>query len=289
MDTRENISLVVNNNIPKYKTEVSRFVINHSKILLRNMFTLMGTIPFELSINNQMNSFDIIPRHYAYSSIAVVEDVGKQNTYIDVGCKILLSPLFKKFAILENLKQLKGKGEFFLFLLEDIDPVDAIFLPLICKALELCEDYRILRLEPVLLIGCNLLGAIILKLLKLENIKTAVLLKGEDLDVRYIKEYGAYKVVFENEIDQKFFSEYHNIINLTSEYCNVSRFVQFSEGSRYGRINRDVQMSAIQLLQGGELCVRDLVALHVHAEYIDEIHQSIIDNKFMGKALVYDW
>ncbi|BCJ94859.1 hypothetical protein acsn021_24280 [Anaerocolumna cellulosilytica] len=289
MKTRENISLIVNNNIPNYKTEVNKFLINQNKVLLRNMFTLMGTILFNLSMNNKMSLFNIIPKHYAYSSIAVVEDIGEQNFSIDIGSRILLSPLFKKFSIIDNIGALKTEGRFYSILPDDIDPVDAIFLPLICKALELCEDYRIIKSKPILLIGCNILGAIILKLLNLENTDSTVLLTGEDLDVKYLKEYGASKVIYEKEIDETFFNQYHNVINLTSDYCNMVQWVHSFEGNSYGIINRDVQTTAIQLLQSRELYVKDLIALHVHAECVGEIHQSIIENKFMGKALIYDW
>ncbi|PJI06524.1 MULTISPECIES: hypothetical protein [Clostridium] len=297
-DKYENISIKVKDGIPDCYVELCSRKIMSDEVLLRNLFTLVGTNTYKLSSNI---SKEIIPNHNAYSSVAIVEEVGDDYKNIDIGSVVLISPYMNKYIKLKKLQKLKKECIMFDEISKNIDLVDATFIPLICKAIDICNDISMSDSKELIVLGCDLLGVIIVRLLKRIDIHPIIIIDNNDIKQEILKKSGAKYIIYKNQYKLKSINKnVKNIINLTSEKWaqeiqrniqnNIDQVKYYNCNSEINRsLSHDNKINAVSLLASGELNVTDLIGQHVHAEHISDTIKAIRNNDFLGRALVYDW
>ncbi len=295
----ENIKIIIRENKPIVRVEAREGNKNSNSITVRILFTLTGTCNRNIDLQ-MFSSHDFIPYHANYTSVGIIEEVGSNTKLSGKGKLVLLPAQFSKYIDFTEKEYLKLKRKYFSILPRDLDPVDALFLPFICVALDIVSRIQEEGLESILFLGCGLLGAILLKILDLDNIHPIIYLDEKDIDSRLLFENGA-KHVFENgsEIAQDVKSSIKEVFVLSKGdwvdnikenilYESVNYTDLWAEEGEFAMCY-DTQLVALDLLRNNQLYLKDLIAQHIHAEAAMEACNSIKDNFYKGKSLIYDW
>lgn len=272
-------------------------------LVIRNHFTLTGTERDDSNLSFFHGSF-VPPEHYSYSSVGYIEEAGSGMKH-RLGSRVVYRPQFSKYVHL-SLEENRLKD--LIFLSDDIDLVDATFIPILCVALSAYYDIKDHEVETVNLWGYGLLGNILLRLLS----------RDEEYRVNvFMDEVESF--VRNNELsDQKYMGQVHfrglsEMLNKldenqalvlldstllperTYEKMKMNPLCMFMDLSRFAAndvrtcLKHDNIQEVYQLLRQQEIHLKDLIAQHVHAEHVEDIISQTKRGFFKGKTIVYDW
>ena len=174
------------------------------------------------------------------------------------------------------------------------------FIPLICSAISLADEIESLDVEHVVLLGSGLFGAVLVKILKIRGIYVKIIVSENDVKADILKKNGATVTILEeNTLLNEVIDPEQEVICLDTNIClelnrkhkdwmNEISFYKFSDLSEEYKC-RGIREEAISLMENDEIDVSDLIAQHVHGEYILDTMSLLEKNFFFGKALIYDW
>jgi threonine dehydrogenase-like Zn-dependent dehydrogenase len=275
--------------------------------VIRNRFSLTGTLG-EKSLLGLLPDSLGLPLHPGYASVGVVEEVASTHSRLEAGDVVVMPACYSTYVALPPTRVSDSQGFFLQRISANTDMVDATFATLAGLSLYLARQTPRTTKMPVVLLGCGLLGAVLSRVLRLENVRAFVCADQADLQSELILASGAEAVLScEQPFPRELLETAQAVFILSSsDWCSriVSTLSSVRErpfvvtavsndhqgaGKRYPWLGYDVLGEALALLRDGELVVRDLVAQHVHAEAVEQVYRAIQQNRYRGRALVYDW
>ncbi|HHV28107.1 MDR/zinc-dependent alcohol dehydrogenase-like family protein [Acetivibrio mesophilus] len=294
INNRENIEVILRGGFPEYRLH-NRNEIPQNSILFRNLFTLAGTSS-TIQAHSNLETFTI-PGHINYSSVAIVEENGMNCNQLKEGNRVLLTAQYSKFFSFNTMENLRNN--MLCLLPEDMDMVNALFIPLLCKAISLCNLRNSIS-DRVLMLGCDIIGLMMIMLMNLEGIRPVVVLDKCEYKHDLLRKKGVSDIldihsIHLNQELKKFetvfvISQPNEEIDELAEYESYDKEIIYcSNMNTKNCMAHDTRMNAIELLENSDIYVKDLIACHVHAEHVNQVFNDICENKYSGKALVYDW
>ena len=269
--------------VPYQYMRKEEFELEDRDVLLKTQFTLVGTD--KCNTVPVVNHYDeLLPMHKCYYSIAMIEAVGNSVGEYQKGEMVLLNSTMAKYSKhnIDNNRLYRIKG--------DMNSVNMTFLPLVCSALSLCNELEYDDGERVILLGSGLFGAILAKLLVKREKEVIILTKKEDIKKSVLERIGAKVQLIEEGcigdikeddivicIDQDVYEKVNSALNLYS-FDDLKNEYQYA----------DLRGEAMSILNE-EIEINDLIAQHVHSEFIDNTLKMLSENVFFGKAIIYDW
>lgn len=281
MTRRTNIKIIRNQNTPEVRLEPFENEDDNFDILCRNLHTLVGICGSQDSL---------IPMQFDYSSIAIIEEVACSYAHLfEIGDKVIMTPHLEKYIGIRDLKKeqrtIYQKGR------PQIDDVAHLFFPLICRALAIrdeIEDY-----QNVLFLGCNLTGAVLLKLLSERNISSVICLDEMDVSEKLLYENGAGKVnpFIQNSLPEGIDECGAIVLNsypkhMVDEIRKRDSSIPVIKGERWSKEHEGI---AFDILQQQSIRFEDIISHHDHAENISVLAEEMKVNKYKGKAIIFDW
>ena len=296
MKQYDNIVIEMKDGHPSCEKKMLEGKLEESEVLFKSLFTLVGTDSCEMIPEVCLYS-DKLSKHKSYTTVARVEAVNDACVNLEVGDIVLTDAHFESYFI-QKMEQ--KRKSMFIKLSNDIDYVNAVFLPLICSAVSLCNDIEMYECEKIAIAGCSLFGAVLLKIMKQRNMHPILITEAQDLKKENLLKYGAESVICKEELSEEMINSFDLFIALSSsEFAeDVSRVIQQTNSSveiyecedvTKTCLNRDAREEVLQQLMDEELVVKDLIAQHVHAEHILYTLELLSKDMFFNMALVYDW
>jgi hypothetical protein len=296
---RENIRIEAQNDLLKVAVDLLSAAVPPHGAVYKNLFTLAGTSR-EYPEIEAVATFGCLPNHFAYSSIGIIEEVGRDWSLAGPGSVLLIPAHYSTYVVLNADAPADWGRLIFKIVPQTLDKTEALFLPLLCTALRIKERVE----DPVdgalLFWGCGLLGTILLKLLALEDIHPVVARRGEStVRAELLWENGADSVITNPEdLPEKiaqvvlFAPEYPDLPD--GGICGNSDPIDVrdeSGGTHHGYAwhSHDIWQNAVGLIGSQRVTFKDLIAQHVHAEAVSAVERSIQTGLYHGGAIVYDW
>jgi len=297
--------IAVEDGNPTYCVQEFENKVEKNGLIIRNLFTLTGTVSD--NVLDTGSKLYTIPGHFGYASVGIINDVGEGYLQFEPGMLVVLSPKYSKYIKVNNVRELNKDESYFNVIPKDLDKVDATFIPLVSLALTLYQNIENINdKKRIILLGCNIVGIILLKLLVTYGEVATVILDNDVIKPDLLIESGAESVFnYGDSIPQDLINNAGNIFVLSNSpwasniqnsflevnpYCN---FVQFQNNYSINNTcswrHHDTINLAIELLKEERLNVKDLIGQHVHAESALDTFHSIKKNVFGGKVVVYDW
>lgn len=303
----ENIRLVLDCQHPEVKVDTYLNAIPEEGCLVRNLFSLTGTLPEESLLNSLSHTLKLTS-HPGYSSVGRVEDVGSNCYRFRPGDLLLIPVQYSTYSVFDNV-QIRNTSRFSLTKIPlRSDPVCTTFAPLVSLALYLISQMTATLGEAgdeILFLGCGLLGAVLLKILRLEtsNIKPIICTQKNDLACELLLKNGAQEVIsYEQLLHEKSLDKVHTVFILSSfsrEYqallaklpiiCNCISALSVEEITHSSWLQYYAFEEVLDILHDSSLTVDDLVTQHVHLESFPQIYNALHTNYYHGQALIYDW
>ncbi len=303
---RENVSIMREGLQPRVYVENHADAIPADGVLIRNLFSLTGTVR-ERSLLRFLPDFLGLPLHPGYASVGVVTEVGSACRTLDRG-DIVLMPVCRSTYVTFSQAYPHPSSEPLLRKVPlQVDGVDATFVPLVSLSLYLARQAIGTVDKPVILLGCGLLGIVLLRVLTLENINAIVYTCEEDIPEEWIRE-NTIEVVLscDQPLPLKFRGKVQTafILSSSKSYYEAASLLLSTRGNcipaaaadskqvsvpHFPWLGNDIIEDAVDLLRDGDLLVKDLIAQHVHPEAVAQVYHAIQQNHYSGRALVYDW
>lgn len=302
----ENVSVLMNELEPTVHVQEWAESVPADGVLIRNLFSLMGTQADETLLRFLPDTLKL-PQHPGYVSVGKIVTVGAACSRFVPGDVVILPVQYSRYIMLAG-EQMRGLSQSLLQKLPpSVDPVRALFLPLICLSLDIFEQLSEIGGERIVLLGGGLLSAVLLKILYLKNVRSVICIPGHDRYKGWL-ENGALEVWTGEQSIPPHLHRYANAICLLShsEWCKqairlllteegrcISALREGSEQGGYAKrpswLCRDAIGDALDTLDAGELVLTDMIEQHIHAEAMAETYRSICAGCYRGKAIVYDW
>ena len=271
-------------------------------LLVRNLFTLTGTVQDHTLLGNR-GRWKEWPALCGYSSVGVVQKAGRDCPLPDEEAMLLMPSCYQKYLSLDKTEWPSRQKSFLQRLPKDIDGVDAAFIPILSLAIDIYNRMELMPGDPIVFSGCGLLGAILLKLMKVHTVPVMICLEETDLERDLLLKNGAEAVFrFGETIPGNLSGISTTVVVLSgSESCfNMSQQLLAEngimitdaisgKGSRYFWLSRDLVHEAIGLLAHEEINLKDLISCHLHLEAIQEMTAETRNRLFRNKIIVFDW
>ncbi len=297
---RENVRIVAEGHRPRIAVEIYRKNSGQSTVI-RNYFTLTGVREDESRLRRLAGQSGF-PGHFGYTSVGKVEESGAVLRSLERGSMVILAAQFSKYVDLPDSDVPLLRKVFLAPIPANIDPVNSLFLPMICMALKLHHDTEDALRNCTAFLGCGLAGAVFLKLLNLNGVHPDVYLEQGDINVETLSRNGAGRVVragsgirWETELHERVFvfSESANLTAVRREYGdNPARITEVfrTDGGSDPWHSHDLTAEALDLIASGIFNCTDLIAGHIHAESAGELYERHAADRFdSNKFFVYDW
>jgi D-arabinose 1-dehydrogenase-like Zn-dependent alcohol dehydrogenase len=306
-DRRENIHIVVEGLQPRVDVQYHPGTTSSDSVLVRNRFSLTGTLREQSLLGHLPDSLGL-PLHPGYANVGVVEEIVTAHGQLARGDVVVIPACHSTYTTLTKASLSDLPGFFLQRVPADVDMVDATFAPLVSLSLYLTRQAPQALGGPVVLLGCGLLGVVLLRVLQLADVD-AIVYTGDDDMPRELIESGAGVVLgYKRLLPKEMVGKVQVVFVLSSSvWCSqavatlssiqggpaiVSALLNDdsdSNGKHLAWLGYDAFKEALDLLRSGELIVRDLVVQHVHAEIADQVYGAIQQNRYRGRAIVYDW
>jgi len=305
----ENIALVLDEKerTPCIQLQECTAVITPESVLVRNLFSLQGTLPDDTKLYCLDDPLKL-RRHPGYVSVGRIEATGSACVHFSAGDLVLMPVLYSKYCVLQP-EQIRALSQKLLKKLPAaIDPVQALFAPVLSLALYLVRQMTDTRRGPVILLGGGLLGAVLLRVLWSGDIQPIIYLSEDERPTDWWLENGAREVFCDEaqipaylpgEVRTIFTLEHSAqaervrsmLMGVQSKHVPALSVHSPSYGVNGSRpwLLHDALGEAIELLCRGEQNFSDLIGQHIHAEALVQAYASICSGEYLGQALVYDW
>jgi hypothetical protein len=297
---RENVRIVVEGHSPRITVEAYKKNSEHSTVI-RNYFTLTGTRD-DGSCLRRLAGQCGFSGHFGYTSVGKMEESGAGLRTIERGSMVILAAQFSKYVDLYDSQIPLLRKVFLTSIPANIDPVNSLFLPMICVALKLYHDMEDAFRNGTAFLGCGLAGVVFLKLLNINGIHPDVCPEKGDISREIISRNGAGYVahsdsgaLWETELHENVFvfSESASLTAVRRKYDDsVARILEVSRADEGGDpwYSHDLAAEAADLIASGIIDCTDLIAGHIHAESAGEISERYATDLNDGrKFFVYDW
>ena len=301
INKKENQKLIINKGHYEFITDELSVKLEPKTFLIKNYFTLTATVE-ELNICNLLKERSTdLQDHYGYTSVGVIEAVGNSCS-LNKGDVVLSSAVYSKYHILTEHASINASKVLYRSSYEDYDKVDLLFLPFICIALYLLDIIESGVKERILFRGDSVVFRILACLLIEQNIDFVVFSQNPHKDAYPGFLYNDVKIVKEEEI---FFDEMKGTTAvgfiLSSDNLPGLKTIEESFGGYILFTNENInfdkppwmiphlQNEATRILLDRRFNFEELIAHHVHAEYINQTISYLERGFYYGKMLVYDW
>jgi NADPH:quinone reductase-like Zn-dependent oxidoreductase len=298
---RENISLQTRGNEVGVIVEPFVADVPGDGLIIKNRFTLAGTLPDSTWLR-AFPGFERLFWHPGYASVGIVEEAGRGCHYFGKGDCLFMPAVFSKFVRLDG-SFINNYSQWMLIRLpERVDPVQALFLSLAGLAIYLVGELETDEVENICLLGCGLLGLIVLKIIQSKAKQAVVYIKDKEVDERLIALTGSrridnFKAFGDQEGGKRVMVlsdnlEYRSVLAGWSGFavidaCKWER--KTVPAKRPVRFLKDLTNEAVALIENETDFLSELIYQHVHIEFIAEIQTAIHQSQYRGRALVYDW
>ncbi|MFP4976658.1 hypothetical protein ACE6ED_14725 [Paenibacillus sp. CN-4] len=259
-----------------------------NELFITNRFTLTGTEK-DPSCLQILHGSCHLPGHYPYSSVGVVAKAGP-GTEHRTGQTLVFSPHYSKDVWLPLQSGMSGQ----IFISNDLDPVAAAFMPLLCVALSAYEELDDENIRTVELWGRGLLGKLLLRLLELEGklgftMETKTdrnqIWAGLDSGVWGCEETAIVAL----DCDLLAQVRHHSAL----KSYPPDRHIRFIDLTRPEIIKESITHDHVQeisrRIRKQEFNVTGLIAQHIHVEHMEQFILHAAEGLFEGKTVVYDW
>lgn len=301
--TRNNIRIILDNENPKVDIGSFDDNISDEDAVIRVIFTLTGTRE-ELTFLKYLRHFSNVPDHYGYTSIGRIEECGKCCDFGEKGSYIVIPAQYSKYILVGKSDFLNMNRVLYKVVPGQTDMVNTLFYPILCLALKLLSQIDDPQRGSIIFFGCNIVGTVFLKLLIMEGINPILFLDNEDINEELLASNGADRVIKKTEeINEEIIAQVSKAFvfstsSLISDIINTKlpKNVSIinpedldSENESYPWMSYDIHSTALDLISSGEICFKDLISQHVHAETVYDTCEWIKRGRYKGKTIVYDW
>jgi hypothetical protein len=273
-------------------------------MIVRNLFSLTGTHPEETFLASLSQTLHL-PHHPGYVSLGRVERAGKNCHGFREGDEVLLPAQYSTYTTFERTRSAVTTPDLLRKVSSASDPLCNLFVPLVSLALYQAEHIQDMQCDEVIFVGCGLLGAILLPLLKAKygDMRICVVKDEIDLKATWLRTHGADEVIAASDLREcQIFTECavclftsaswtHEVLSshrLKNAAC-LSMLNGEGEPGHWPWLDPDHVEEAASFSRTEFMSFSDVIAQHIHAEAAQQVYEDIVTSRYHGKAIVYDW